>query len=199
MMKFIDFIKTNSLQKSLVILCGLPATGKTTLGEIISKRWGHVIIRSDIIRLQVFRDKDIFDERFASDMKNRNLIYDVMFKLAEDIIGQNKDTLLDATFIKQEQRIKSAQIALKFNINLYIMETICPEDICIKRILSRSRDEYTSNAITPEAYYNNKNAFEKVDIRDIKERYPNLNISHLVVDTSIDGFDNWKIIQVNKL
>ncbi len=196
MMKFKDFVEKNRFKKNLIILCGLPATGKTGVAEVIGKNWGHVVVRSDVIRVQVFKERDIFDEKFASNMKNRNLIYEVMFQTARSVIEQGMDVLLDATFIKNQQRLKAGEIASNYNLALFIMETKCPEDVCIKRISKRTRDEYESNAITREAYYNNKNAFEEVDIDSLKKSFPGLDIFHYVIDTSLDGIKNWNIIKV---
>ena len=48
--------------------------------------------------------------------------------------------------------------------------------------------------MTKEAYLNNKNKFESVDLDDLKQRHPNLEIIHLTVDTEYDNPEDWYII-----
>ena len=55
--------------------------------------------------------------------------------------------------------------------------------------------EYESNALTPQAYFNNKERFEPVDLDEIKARFPNLSTIHLVVDTASDSEDEWYVIE----
>ena len=56
------------------------------------------------------------------------------------------------------------------------------------------KENYESNALTEQAYLNNKQKFEPVDLEDLKNRYPSLNILHLRVDTTSDLETEWFII-----
>jgi hypothetical protein len=70
--------------------------------------------------------------------------------------------------------------------------------VSIARILRRTKEDYESNALTPEAYYNNKKKFEPVALDDLKKTYPNLRILHLIVDTEHDLPKDWYIIGMEK-
>jgi hypothetical protein len=70
--------------------------------------------------------------------------------------------------------------------------------VAIARILKRTKEEYESNALTPEAYYNNKRKFEPVDLDYLKRRNPRLEIVHLTVDTEYDRPGDWYIIGMEK-
>ena len=52
--------------------------------------------------------------------------------------------------------------------------------------------------MTEEAYIANKNKFEKVNVDNLKKRFPNLDIVHFTVDTCHDDPDDWNIIDVEK-
>ncbi|MCL0070442.1 ATP-binding protein, partial [Dehalococcoidia bacterium] len=52
----------------LLITCGLPGSWKTETAEEVSKIRGYPIIRTDLVRLEVLKGEDIFDEKVASDM-----------------------------------------------------------------------------------------------------------------------------------
>jgi hypothetical protein len=66
--------------------------------------------------------------------------------------------------------------------------------VSIARILRRTKENYQSNALTREAYLNNKKKFETINLDDLKERFPDLQILHLTVDTEHDRPEDWYII-----
>ena len=195
---FAEFVKTELKPRTLLITCGLPGTWKTETSEEISKIKGYPILRTDLIRLEVFRNEDIFDEKVASNMSKRELVYDETFRRAEDLVQKSKGVILDATFVTQELRRRAAAIAAKHNMTFVILQTHCSEEVAIGRILERTKEEYESNALTREAYYNNKKRFEPVDLDDLKRRYLQLEIVHLTVDTEYDPPEDWYIIGMEK-
>ncbi len=89
-------------------------------------------------------------------------------------------------------------IAAKHTLRFVILRTDCPQEVSIRRILERTKENYVSNALTEQAYLNNKKRFEAVDLNDLKKLYPNLDIVHLIVDTSHDAPEDWYIIGVGK-
>jgi hypothetical protein len=195
---FAEFVKTELRTGTLLITCGLPGTWKTETSEEISKIKGYPILRTDLIRLEVLKNEDIFDEKVASNMSKRELVYDETFRRAEDLVQKSKDIILDATFVTQELRRRAAAIAAKHNMTFVVLQTHCSEEVSIGRILKRTREEYESNALTREAYLNNKKRFEPVDLDDLKKRYPQLKIVHLTVDTEHDRPKDWYIIGMEK-
>jgi len=195
---FVEFVKTELGPGTLLITCGLPGTWKTETSQEISKIKGFPILRSDLIRLEVLKGQDVFDEKVASDMSKRVSVYDEMFRRAEDLVQKGKSVILDATFVTQELRRRAAEIAAKHNVTFVILETHCSEEVSIARILRRTKEDYESNALTREAYFNNKKRFEPVDLDALKRRYPQLEIMHLTVDTEYDSPEDWYIIGMEK-
>jgi len=192
---FAEFIETELESGVLLITCGLPGTWKTETSEEISKIKGYPILRSDLIRLEVLKNEDVFDVKVAADMRKRLSVYDEMFSRAEDLVRKSKKSvILDATFVTQELRRRAAEIAARHGMTFVILQTSCPEEVSIARILRRTREKYESNALTMEAYRNNKNKFEPVDLDDLKKMYPRLQIVHLTVDTEHDPPEDWYVI-----
>ncbi|MBN1643359.1 MAG: ATP-binding protein [Dehalococcoidales bacterium] len=181
---FLKFVKEEMGDNFLMITTGLPATWKTETSEEVVKIKGTPMLRSDIIRLEVLKGKDIFDEKVASNMNNRLSVYDEVFRRADETLKKSGSAILDATFITQELRKRAAEIADKNNKTLIILQTDCPQEVSVQRILKRTKEKYESNALTEQAYLNNKTKFEKVDLDDIKKSFPNLKIMHLIVDTT---------------
>jgi predicted kinase len=195
---FAEFVKATLGPRTLLITCGLPGTWKTETAEEISKIKGYPILRTDLIRLEVLKNEDIFDEKVASNMGKRELVYDETFRRAEDLLKKDGSVILDATFVTQELRRRAAAIAAKFNMTFAILQTRCSEEVSIARILKRTKEDYQSNALTREAYLNNKKKFETVDLDDLKRRHPELRMLHLTVDTEHDRPEDWYIIGMEK-
>jgi predicted kinase len=195
---FAEFIKTKLGSGTLLITCGLPATWKTEASAEVSKIKGYPILRSDLLRLEVLKGEDVFDAKVAGNMSKRLSVYGEMFRQADDLAGQGKGVILDATFVTQELRRRAAEVAAKHGMTFVILETSCPEEVSVARIQRRTREKYESNALTVEAYLANKRKFEPVDLDDLKKRYPQLRIVHLTVDTCYDSPEDWYVIGMEK-
>ncbi|MGM0426505.1 MAG: AAA family ATPase [Thermodesulfobacteriota bacterium] len=191
---FIDFMKERLEPRTVLIACGLPASYKTETTEVIAQIKGYEILRSDLIRLEVLKNEDIFSEKVASNMKKRTLVYDEMFRMADELAAQEKGIILDATFVTQALRTRAAEVADSYNMTLVIQQTQCPKSVSLARIAKRTKENYESNALTEQAYTNNVNKFEPVDLKDLKTRYPDLRMRHLMVDTSSDLIHEWVVI-----
>ncbi len=195
---FAKFIESRLGAGVLLITCGLPGTWKTETSEEISKIKSYPILRSDLIRLEVLKGENIFDEKVASDMSKRTMVYDETFRRADEALEKGDSVILDATFVTQSLRRRAAEIAAKHNKTFVILQTHCPQEVAIARILRRTQEDYESNALTEQAYLNNKKKFEEVDIDELKQLYPGLNIIHLTVDTQYDSPEDWYIIGMEK-
>ncbi len=196
---FSKFIKSNLHSKTLLITTGLPGTWKTETSEEISKIKGYTILRSDIIRLEVLKNEDVFDEKVAGNMSKRLSVYDEVFRRADELAQKcTSGIILDATFVTQELRRRAAEIAAKHKMTFVILQTSCPEEVSIARIQRRTKESYESNALTVDAYLANKKKFEPVDLADLKEKYPTLKVVHLTVDTCRDAAENWYVTGMEK-
>jgi len=196
---FASFIKTELEPRTLLITCGLPASYKTETAEVVSKIKGYPILRSDLIRLEVLKNEDVFDAKVAGNMNKRLSVYDEVFRRADELAAKSSGGLiLDATFVTQELRRRAAEIAAKNSMTFVILQTSCPQEVSIARIMKRTKEKYESNALTEEAYLANKNKFEPVDLDDLKKKYPTLKVNHLTVDTCHNENDRWFVVGLEK-
>ena len=191
---FVDFMKKELKPKTVLIACGLPASYKTETTEVIAALKGYKILRTDLIRLEVLKGEDIFDEKVASDMNKRTLVYDEMFRIAHELAGKGEGIILDATFVTQALRKRAAEVAAGHGMTLVIQQTQCPKESSLRRISERTKENYESNALTEQAYVNNLKKFEAVDLEELKRPFPDLNTIHLLVDTTSDLTEEWFVI-----
>ncbi len=191
---FVDFMKRELEPATVLIACGLPASYKTETTEVIAELKGYRILRSDLIRREVLKNEDIFDEKVASSMKKRTLVYDEMFRMADEAAERGEGLILDATFVTQSLRRRAAKVAADHGKTLVIQQTQCPKVVSLTRISKRTKENYESNALTEQAYTNNVNKFETVDLDDLKKLHPGLKVVHLLVDTTSNLTHEWFVI-----
>ena len=196
---FLEVIESELPKNCLLISVGLPGSWKSPVTEAIAKIKGFRILRSDLIRLEVLKGLDIFDSKIASDPGHRDKVYQEMFRQAREVLEMSQGGLiLDATFFTQELRFQAADLARRSNRPFVIVECVCTEEKSLERILKRTKENYESNALTKEAYLNNKSQFQPVDIPVLRERFKPLTILYLSIDTERDTLPNWKIRKLEK-
>jgi predicted kinase len=196
---FTEAIQSEVPSASVLISVGLPGSWKSPVTEEIAKMKGFQILRSDMIRLEVLKGEDVFDNKVASDPNRRKRVYEEMFRRAETTLKKDQSGLiLDATFFTQELRGRAAELAEKFHRAFVIAECVCTEEKSIERILKRTKESYESNALTREAYLNNRAVFQPVDVDDLKEKFKHLSIIHLAIDTEQEALPGWKIRKIEK-
>lgn len=195
---FAKFVKTNLKPDVLLITVGLPASWKTETSEEIAKIKSYTIVRTDLIRKEVLKGEDIFDEKVASNMDKRMLVYDETFRQADELLKKGKGVIIDATFVSQSLRRRAAALAAKYGRTFVILHTQCPKEVSLARIARRTKEKYESNALTEQAYINNEKKFEKVDLEDLKQLNPGLGIVYLTVDTTKDQPEDWYIVGMVK-
>jgi predicted kinase len=197
--EFKEVIQSEVPKGSVLISVGLPGSWKSPVTEEIAKMKGFEILRSDMIRLEVLKGEDVFDNKVASDPSRRKRVYEEMFKRAETTLKKDPSGLiLDATFFTQELRERAAELADRFHRSFVIAECVCTEEKSIERILKRTKENYESNALTREAYLNNRALFETVDVDGLKKKLKTLPVIHLTIDTEQDALPGWRIKKIEK-
>jgi predicted kinase len=196
---FGDVIQSEIPNNSLLVSVGLPGSWKSPVTEEIARLKGFQILRSDMIRVEVLKGEDIFDNKVASDPDRRKKVYEEMFKRAEKALRETQDGLiLDATFFTKELRSRAAELAEKAGRAFVIAECVCTEEKSLERISKRTKENYESNALTKEAYLNNKALFQPVNAADLKKKFRTLPIIYLTIDTEHSAPAEWKIKKIEK-
>lgn len=122
----------------LVIVCGLIASGKTTVAKYITTKVKGVLLRTDIFR------KKMYPHPTYNEDENQQ-IYNIMFEEAKKLL-KSKSVILDATFYQEKNRKIAKQIANNLNVDFKIVEIIFSNDnLAKKRIETRSGDESDTN------------------------------------------------------
>jgi len=172
----------------LILVCGLPGTGKSTIAREVAVHIRGKILRTDEIRRELFKNctyeelldsknKIMFDiERIINARKNmpkdvrdgyqrliwkqKKMVYDALFKKLSKYLEEKKNVVIDATFYKKSLRKRARTIADKIGTEFKIVECVCPERVVKERIAKRTRD--ASNADF-EVYKKIKKIYEPIE------------------------------------
>jgi predicted kinase len=156
----------------IIIICGLPGVGKSTLAKYLAPVFNATILSSDKIRKELFPSPTYF----PSELKT---VYDVMMIIAKYLNNVGINCILDATFNREDSRIEVKEKLKLDDIQLQIIECSCPEEVAISRLESR-KDDYSDATIS---------IYQKM--KKIQEP---IKADHMTVDTTISPEDNVKKI-----
>jgi len=173
----------------LFITVGLVGTGKTTLARALAGRLGLAVIASDITRKQLagiplteHRFEGFDGGIYSAELSRRT--YDKIFSGAGDILGEGGSVVLDASFIRAEERLKAKELAEEAGADFFIIECTLDEANIKKRLARRLKEGSVSDGRW-EIYRPQKEAFEAVEASPQK---------HAIIDTSKPLAENIKQI-----
>ena len=146
----------------IIIICGLPGVGKTTLAKNLAPKINASILSSDKIRKELFP----IPTYSTAELKT---VYDVMIVTAKYLNDIGKNCILDATFNREDSRIEVKKRLGLDDRQFQIIECSCPEEIVISRLETR-KDDYSDATI--QVYQKMKNIREPV------------KTDHITVDTT---------------
>ena len=117
----------------IILFCGLPGVGKSTLARSVACRTGASILSSDKIRKELIRYP-------TYTRTEGRLVYDVLMLLTKYLTAAGIDCILDATFNRERSRMEVENKLLSNNVQLYVIECNCPEEIVLERLRNRKND-----------------------------------------------------------
>jgi predicted kinase len=129
----------------LLITRGMSASGKSTLTQPLLELMGAVRIRSDIERKRMFgidldTDSSAGIEQGIYSAEAGKKTYQRLALLAESVLAAGYDVIVDAAFLKYEQRQLFSRLADTLQIPFVIVEFSASADTLRQRIRARQGD-----------------------------------------------------------
>ena len=127
---------------TLIITHGLSGSGKSTIAELLVGPLGGVQIRSDIERKRLYGYSAV--EKTTSGI-NKNIYtkqssketYNQLAKFTKCVIDAGCSVIVDACFLKKEQRDKFRELALELQVPFIIIEFTATADTLRQRVMTR--------------------------------------------------------------
>lgn len=125
----------------LIIVCGLPGSGKTTFATALSQKTGIVCLHKDAIKEQLF---DSFGMSTLEDNKRIGKpSVDVMLHLAAQQIENGVDVMIEAPFNFPEDYAIFTAWAARYNVQLY--SVICHVDVAERKRRCETRPRHAAH------------------------------------------------------
>ncbi|MWG36977.1 AAA family ATPase [Halomarina oriensis] len=117
----------------VVVVCGLPGAGKTTVAEHATGRLDAIRLRTDVIRKELFPDPEYTDEESAA-------VYDELFARTRRRVADGEPVVLDATFSEAGDRTRAQAIASDLDVSFTLVHVTCDQAVVERRIRDRTDD-----------------------------------------------------------
>jgi uncharacterized protein len=125
---------------ALIITHGLPGSGKSTFAQLALERMGAIRIRSDVERKRLFGLTPLEDSRGAADIYTPDATrrtYARLYKLARIALAAGFPVIVDAAFLRREERDHFRRLAADLHIPFAIASLRAPDAVLQSRLAQR--------------------------------------------------------------
>ena len=146
----------------IVIMAGLPGTGKSTLARALAQRLRGAVLDKDAIRAALFQPSHIEYSRAQDDFCQEIMLQTAAYLLAPDA---NLHVLLDGrTFSRRYQRERAIEICRQVGAAWAVLECVCAEQTDLDRLAeAMAADSHLAANRTPELYREIRKGWEPID------------------------------------
>ena len=154
-------------EPALIVVSGLPGTGKTYFCNRLTERLPSVVLESDVLRKTLFSPP-----RYSA--KESSQLFRAIHQLIQKLLAKGIPLILDATNLSERNREYLYSIADRLDAKLVLVRVEAPPEVVRQRLEAR-RDK-------PE----NKSDADWEIYRRMKYSVERIRRNHYAVDTSRD-------------
>ena len=148
----------------LIMIGGLPGSGKSYLAKALSNKVNAVHINSDVVRKEM-------NNLGKYETTDKNLVYNQMKQRLISILDRGSNVIVDTTFYKKSLRTEIVEIAKDRKCKPYFILVTADDEIIKKRVSVKRKDSEANF----EVY------------KKLKKQFEPINIDYLEIDTSKEG------------
>ncbi|TMA12993.1 MAG: aminoglycoside phosphotransferase [Deltaproteobacteria bacterium] len=171
---------------AMLIICGLVATGKSTVARMLGDLTGFQVLSSDVVRKGLARvspteraaegyRKGIYSDPFT------RLTYETLLEKAERRLEAGKGVIVDATFSDMEHRRLFLSLAAHMGAPIFFIECRAQEEEIFRRLKEREQRVDEISDATWQIYLRQRDEF--APLTEIPDRI------HLTVNTETNPRD----------
>lgn len=148
----------------LVVVCGLPGVGKSTVARTIAERVDGELLRTDVVRKELFADPG-----YTAEETRR--VYRELLRRGRETVERGGRAVLDGTFRERTQRERARKLSETLAVEFSLVKVECPPDVVEDRLRRREGDPSDAD-------------FEVYAM--LRERFEPVAMEHVTVDNSGD-------------
>lgn len=129
-------------QPTLILLSGLPGTGKSHLAQELAQRLPLVVISSDWVRRQLFEQPQYSGEEHG-------IVHHTCQEVVESLLRSGHSAICDATNLRRQHRLRYYALVETCNARLLILQTTAAPEVVRGRLQKRQEGQipdYASSA-----------------------------------------------------
>ncbi len=150
---------------ALVVLVGLPASGKSRVAGELRERTGAVVFESDALR------RFLFPQRTYSARESQQL-FAAIHAAIDELLSEGTTVVLDATNLAEAERAPLREMAARWDAKLVFVRVTAPDSLIRRRLASRSVHDIDGSEADVRVY------------ERMRSRVEELRQPHHIVDTS---------------
>ncbi len=139
----------------LIVICGLPGSGKTTLAKAVANKLNIISLHKDSIKENLYEIEGLSTLEHSKLVGLRSFL--LLMKLAEPQIANKIDLILESPFRHEQDQRQLTEWEEKYQIDLYTIICQIPEIERKARFQDRSRHK---------AHHDHEREFETHDYPD---------------------------------
>jgi predicted kinase len=117
----------------LIVISGLPGTGKSYFSRSLAERWPCIIVESDALRKVLFPVP-------SYDARESQRLFQALHLLTEEFLSKGMPVLLDATNLVEYHREHLYRITDRLGIKLIIVRVEAPAELVRERLQMRTEN-----------------------------------------------------------
>ncbi|MXW23709.1 MAG: AAA family ATPase, partial [Chloroflexi bacterium] len=154
-------------EPAVVVMCGLPATGKSTVAGTLAGRIGGGYVSSDIVRKQLagIDPRERTDEAFRAGLYSPEMTertYTELRRHVREHLDAGRAVVIDAMHGRASEREAARELAAEHGVPCLVAELHLDEATARARIAGREDDPLRTSDATEDVYALQRDRFEPV-------------------------------------